>query len=484
MKYLTSLQELQGRYPPYQTSCLKWTLVNALATFSQTIVVLDDDPTGTQTVQGVPVITCWDRAVLQRELLQKPRMLFILTNSRALSKVKTAALHKELAENLQAAARAANQEFLLVSRGDSTLRGHFPLETETLRMTLEKNMTHGFDGEILCPFFPEGGRYTAEDIHYLLEGDALIPVGKSEFAKDKTFGYTSSHLGEWIAEKTNGAYPAEQVISISLAELRKEDRAGILEKLMQASDFQKIIVNAIAYEDLQVFVPILFHAIKEGKQFLLRTASAILKVMNGNFESTILTHEKLVDKENHNGGLIIVGSHVKKTTMQLSCLQRNGLAVSLELNQHLVLQPEKFSEEICRVSRETSRLIADGKTVVVSTRRERLDLNGADKEAELDLAGKISDGLVSVVSGLNIRPNFIIAKGGITSSDVATKGLNIHKAQVLGQILPGIPVWKTGEESKFPQMPYVVFPGNVGTETALLEAVEKLTPFVHTREGQ
>ena len=76
-----------------------------------------------------------------------------------------------------------------------------------------------------------------------------------------------------------------------------------------------------------------------------------------------------------------------------------------------------------------------------------------------------SDGIIHI---------FIIA-GGITSSDVGTKALAVKKANVLGQIKPGIPVWQTGEESKFPMTPYVIFPGNVGEITTLREAVEVLT---------
>jgi uncharacterized protein YgbK (DUF1537 family) len=41
--------------------------------------------------------------------------------------------------------------------------------------------------------------------------------------------------------------------------------------------------------------------------------------------------------------------------------------------------------------------------------------------------------------------------------------------------LPGIPVWQLGEESRFPGMNYVVFPGNVGGADALLHAYQKLT---------
>ena len=468
MDHPKTLEQLLQNYPPCEDAGqIRQTLENALASFDRTVVVLDDDPTGTQTVRDLPVVTNWETETLRQELEQRPRMLFILTNSRSLSSEKTQLLHTELAENLVQASRQAGRAFLLVSRGDSTLRGHFPLETETLRNVLEKETGARFDGEILCPFFPEGGRYTAEDVHYLTEGETLVPVGKSEFAKDPTFGYESSHLGDWVAEKTGGAYPAAGVRSVTLEQLRRRDCGAILETLCMARDFQKIIVNAVSYDDLRVFVPVLYEAIGAGHMFMLRTASAILKIMSGCPENTICTREELLDRSNPNGGLVIAGSHVKKATEQLA---------SLEFDQHLVLEPARFEEEIRRVSEAAEALIRGGKHVLVATRRQRLDLGNGDKEAELALAERISQGLVQVVSNLQSRPNFVVAKGGITSSDVATKGLMIRRAMVLGQILPGIPVWRAGPESKFPGMPYVIFPGNVGGETALLESIQKLTP--------
>lgn len=477
MDYPKTLELLLQRYPPYQDAAqVRRTLEEALASFERTIVVLDDDPTGTQTVRELPVVTNWETETLRRELERQPRMLFILTNSRSLSSEKTRQLHTELAENLVRASRQAGREFLLVSRGDSTLRGHFPLETETLRQVLENETGAHFDGEILCPFFPEGGRYTAGDIHYLTEGERLIPVGESEFAKDPTFGYESSHLGAWVEEKTGGAYPASGVHSVTLEQLRSRDHGAILETLCAARNFQKIIVNAVSYEDLRVFVPVLYEAMGAGHSFMLRTASAILKVMSGCSEDTVCTREELLDRENPNGGLVIAGSHVKKATGQLASLRASGQMEFLEFNQHLVLEPARFEAEITRVSEAAERLIRSGKHVLVATRRQRLDLGNGDKEAELALAERISQGLVQVVSNLQSRPSFVVAKGGITSSDVATKGLKIRRATVLGQILPGIPVWRCGAESRFPGLVYVVFPGNVGGETALLESVRKLIP--------
>lgn len=469
-----TIAQVRERYPVYATEKLKSDLTRELAGFDRTVVVLDDDPTGTQTVSGVPVVTSWEEPLLREELARKPRMLFILTNSRALTAAQSQKLHWELAENLLAAADACGREFLLVSRGDSTLRGHFPLETQTLRQVMEN---HGkrVDGEILCPFFQEGGRYTAGNVHYLEENGVLKPVGESEFAADKTFGYCSSHLGEWIEEKTKGTYPAEKVRYITLEDLREGNREQIRTVLSQVQNFEKIVVNAISYEDLECFVPELLWAISGGKTFLLRTAASILRVLAG-CRGGVLSRKELTDTENTNGGVVIVGSHVKKTTRQLERLLEEGPVLPLEFNQHLVLDAKAFQREIQRVSDAADAAISRGESVAIYTRRERLDLNSADKEDELRLATRISDGVVQIIADLKIRPNFIIAKGGITSSDVATRGLSLRRATVMGQILPGIPVWRTGEESKFPGMPYVIFPGNVGDEDSLLEAVKKLSP--------
>lgn len=469
-----TIAQVRERYPVYETEKLKSVLTRELAGFDRTVVVLDDDPTGTQTVSGVPVVTSWEESLLREELASRPRMLFILTNSRALTAAQSQKLHRELAENLLAAADACGRKFLLVSRGDSTLRGHFPLETQTLRQVLE---SHGMrvDGEILCPFFQEGGRYTAGNVHYLEEDGVLKPVGESEFAADKTFGYHSSHLGEWIEEKTEGAYPAERVRYITLEDLREENRQQIRAVLSQVRNFEKIVVNAISYEDLECFVPELLWAISSGKTFLLRTAASILRVLAG-CRGGVLPREELTDTENANGGIVIVGSHVKKTTRQLECLLEEGSVLPLEFNQHLVLDPKAFNREIQRVSDAADTAISRGENVAIFTRRERLDLNSSDKEDELRLATRISEGVVQIIADLKVRPNFIIAKGGITSSDVATQGLSLRRAMVMGQILPGIPVWRTGQESKFPDMPYVIFPGNVGDEYSLLEAVKKLSP--------
>jgi uncharacterized protein YgbK (DUF1537 family) len=86
----------------------------------------------------------------------------------------------------------------------------------------------------------------------------------------------------------------------------------------------------------------------------------------------------------------------------------------------------------------------------------------------------VSAFLVTIIQGLTVRPAFIVAKGGITSIDLATKGLGLDKALILGQVIPGVPVWQMDQKSKFPGLIYVVFPGNVGDHTALAQACTRL----------
>lgn len=254
------------------------------------------------------------------------------------------------------------------------------------------------------------------------------------------------------------------------------DYTGIERKLCSLTGFGKLIVNAVCEADVKVFVTALFSALKKGKHYLYRSAAALPKVMGGVDSRPLLTREELVNTTNRNGGLIVVGSHVSKTTTQLEVLKQKKDITFLEMNQHLVMDEEAFRRELDRVIAAAEDNIREGVTCAVYTRRERFDLNNGCKEDELRLAVKISEAVTSVVSRLSVRPNFIIAKGGITSSEIGTTALRCRKARVMGQILKGIPVWETGEESLFPHLPYVIFPGNVGDEFALRDAVEKMQP--------
>ena len=348
-------------------------------------------------------------------------------------------------------------------------------ETEVLKEGVEANLDVAYDGEIIMPFFKEGGRFTIDNVHYVREGELLTPAGMTEFAKDKSFGYKSSHIGEWCEEKTDGRYKAEDVTYILLKDLRNENIDKIEEQLREVKDFNKVVVNAIDYVDVKIFAIALVRAMKSGKQFMFRTAAAVTKVLGGISDKPLLTKEELVAKDNQYGGIVLVGSHVNKTTMQLEELKNCKFPIEfIEFNPHLVLEEGGLEREVERVINIAEAKIKAGENVAVYNKRELVVLDTEDKDKQLMISVKISDAVTSIIGKLSVRPSFIIAKGGITSSDVGTKALRVKRANVMGQIKPGIPVWMTGEESKFNNMPYVIFPGNVGEVSTLRESVEIL----------
>jgi uncharacterized protein YgbK (DUF1537 family) len=310
-------------------------------------------------------------------------------------------------------------------------------------------------------------------------GDTLVPAAKTEFAADKTFGYSHSDLTEWVEEKTGGAFKKETIRVVSLEDLRGKQVEKIASLLMEVEGFNKVIVNALDYTDIKIFSAALFQALESGKRFMLRTAAAIPKVLGGIKDRPLLTREELLGEDSYNsvnnrGGLIVIGSHVQKTSRQLELLLEKKNIVPIEFNTHLVLDDKKFAEERDRVQKLCNESIETGKTTVIYTCRNRFDLNTENKEDELRVAVKIAGAVTGFVSGLSGRPRFIIAKGGITSSEIGTIALKVKKALVLGQVLPGIPVWLTGSESRFPNTPYIIFPGNVGDEGDLRKIADML----------
>lgn len=438
------------------------------------IVVLDDDPTGVQTVHDISVYTDWSLDSIRKGFEEENKLFFILTNSRGFTVEQTTKAHLQIADNVDKIATEYDMEYMIISRGDSTLRGHYPLETDLLRKEIYKCQEHTMDGEILCPYFKEGGRFTINNVHYVRYGDELVPAGQTEFAKDETFGYRSSNLCEYIEEKTQGAYKADSCITIPLELLHAADIDAIERKLLDTQGFNKIIVNAICDYDVKVFCIALYRAMAKGKRFMVRCAAALVKAIGNISDKPLLSHDEMVRENSDHGGIIVVGSHTKKTTAQLEELKKRTDIEFMEMNSDLVLLKGALSKEVDRILTWEEMKIKEGKTVCVSTKRALLKVENDTPEQALLRSVEISEALQSCVGHLNITPSFVIAKGGITSSDVGTKALTVKKAKVLGQIQPGIPVWQTGSESRFPGIPYIIFPGNVGEVGTLKNAVDIL----------
>jgi uncharacterized protein YgbK (DUF1537 family) len=478
------------------------------------LVVLDDDPTGTQTVYDVPVLTTWEVDTLRAELNGPHPCFYVLTNSRSLPADEARTLIFMLARNLRTA--AGSRPCTLVSRSDSTLRGHFPLEPDALAEVFGP-----FDATFLIPYFEDGGRYTIEDFHYVADGDALIPAAETPFARDAAFGYRSSNLRDYVEEKSGGRVKASAVVSVALSDLRQGGPDAVTAILLALPRGSVCIVNAAAPGDLDVFVAGLMAAEAQGRRYCFRTAAQFPAARLGLERRPYLDADTLqlfrsaasttsarplpsreyatpqpilppaepyragslippTEREGPSqpaardpevGGMLMVGSYVPKTTKQLAHLPDDGSLLRIELRVERLLTTRR-EETLTQMSSVIAAALLAQKDVVVFTSRRFV--GGDNPAGSLAIGQRISDALVELVRRLEVRPRYLVAKGGITSSDLATRGLGVKRAMVLGQILPGVPVWRLGLETKFPGLPYVVFPGNVGGPTALLRVVTKL----------
>lgn len=422
---------LNFEYTKDQKNEIEKLLKIELKKLDKKIIVLDDDPTGTQTVNDIMVYCDWEKETISEAINENNRLFFILTNSRSFSEEKTITVHKEIMDSIIEMSEEKN--FFIYSRGDSTLRGHYPIETEILKAEYEDKLNRKIDGEIICPFFFEGKRVTIDGVHYILNNEELIPVGETEFAKDKSFLYKNSDLAKWCEEKSKGKFQEKKAVKIKLEDIREMKIDKITKKLLNVSTFNKVIVDSVNYYDLKIFAICFLRAIYFGKEYIIRGAASLVKVLSACKEKELLTRDDILNLKTRSGGIIIIGSHVTKTTEQLEELKKSSI-IQLEFNQHLVLDNKKFEKEIERVTKKAEEIISQGKDIVIYTKRKRLDIPNGTEDEQLKIATKISDGLIAIIKNIKIRPAFIIAKGGITSSDTATKGLGIRKAKVL--------VWK------------------------------------------
>lgn len=448
-------KEVINSLPPENSSDLAAIIDAERKKLNKAIVVLDDDPTGTQTVHDVSVLTTWSVDDIRMEFERRTQLFYILTNSRSLNAEDANDLAREIGSNLMQSSAETGRDFMVISRSDSTLRGHYPNEVEALANVIDHKDAITF----LIPAFFEGGRYTIGDVHYVRENDQLVPASATPFAKDKNFGFKHANLKAYVEEKTMGKISATEVYSISIEELRTSEPEQISSKILSISAGGVCIVNAASYQDLSVFA---LSLLLTKRKALLRTAASIVPVLAGISKKALLD-SSYFRQSSGAGVLAIVGSYIPKTTAQLEQLRLLEDIHFLEIDVTMVLaQGQKHAQEM---STQIDQLISGGKDVVVYT--SRLLVADQDPHKSLIIGQKVSAFITTIVQSLKTQPKAILAKGGITSSDVATKGLGVKKAMVAGQVAAGVPVWKLGDETRFPGLNYIVFPGNVGTDETL-----------------
>lgn len=439
------------------------------------VVAIDDDPTGCQTVHDVPLLLEWTVEALEEGLCDPAPALFVLANTRAMPPAAAAEVNRQIARRLKEAAGRAGRRFVALSRSDSTLRGHFPLEPDILGEELGP-----FDGVLIAPCFFEAGRYTVHGVHWVAQGDMLVPAAQTEFARDPAFGFSHSYLPAWVEEKTGGRWKASDVLVLDVGQVRAEGPAYVTDRLMGIEGGRPVVVDAVEYADLERVVAGLLEAEARGKRFLYRTGASFLRVRAGIAPRPLLTRQELLDAPAPAVGLVAVGSFVPRSTRQLGRLLTWPAAAGVELPVEQLLTPER-EKVIARVVEAACESAFAGNVPVIYTSRG-LRVGGSPEES-LAIMESASLALVEAVQGVlsRVPADFVVAKGGITSHELAQRALGARRTRVLGQIAPGVPVWRitrAGEESRAlklsPGAPYVVFPGNVGDEGTLLEVVQLL----------
>ncbi|MFE4196185.1 four-carbon acid sugar kinase family protein [Paenarthrobacter sp. NPDC056912] len=462
------------------------------ATSPRVLVVLDDDPTGTQSVADLAVLTRWEVADFTwafthiRENQTKPAV-YVLTNTRSLDPTEAAARNEEIVRNALAAA-AGNVRLGFVSRSDSTLRGHYPLEPDVIAATVAAETGEATDGVVIVPAFPDAGRVTIGGVHYMRGAaenlGSLTPVAETEFAKDASFGFANSEMAKYVEEKSQGRFPASDVIVLDLNIIRAGASAqdpmisakAIADAIESATNSTPIVADIVTENDFRALALGLEEAERRGKKLLYRVGPPFVRGRIGQEIRTALTPEEAFagNTPSTAGGLIVVGSHVGVTTRQLNDLTaEHSSARTIEIDVEKLLEAEADTY-IATVVSDVVNALRKGDVIVHTS---RLLIKTDDAAASLKIARTVSAAVVAVVNRTlkTFPPRFVIAKGGITSSDVAAHGLEIRHAIVGGPMLPGIVSLWEPVDGPAKGIPYIVFAGNVGDDQSLTQVTRKLS---------
>jgi uncharacterized protein YgbK (DUF1537 family) len=415
------------------------------------VIVLDDDPTGIQTVHGCLVLTDWRFPTLQAAFEDDEPYFYIFTNTRAFPPETARGLVRDAVRRIGEVNRRYRFRLVFICRSDSTLRSHFPLEMDAV--ALETGLVP--DARFLVPAFFEGGRITCDDTHFLVRGDQKIPCHETEFARDPVFGYTTAYLPGYIEEKTNSQVCHQDVYSISRDLLLPNRRADLLQLLNRIAPNRYVVVNAGTYSELDRFSDIIVDRIVDNAAYLFQSAASFVKSLVGCPDKDFVGADATTIR---GPGLVIVGSHVQKASRQLDVLLQEPCLVGIELNAETAL--DHNGSMVAELGRKVSEAMKNGRHPVVYTSRKKI--SRASKTEQLRAGRRISDRLSQLVADLKIPPAFLIAKGGITAHDILVKGLEIRYARVLGQAASGVPVIRMPGGHRWPGMPFVIFPGNVG----------------------
>ena len=433
-------------------------------------VVIDDDPTGSQTVHDCLLLLKWDCSTLVKGFESKSNLFFILANTRSLSENDAKLTIEEICKNLKTviASQAYEEEIIFISRGDSTLRGHNFLEPNTLNSCLGP-----FDATFHIPAFIEGKRLTINGSHFVDQ----IPIDQTTFARDKIFGYETSNVKNLLFQKSKSQINIDDIQNLFLSDLEilnNEENNIVFKKLMNLKNNKHVIIDVENYSQLKKF-SLIIKKLSNQKKFLFRTAASFISSISekkSDIQDERFFNLRIRNKEkNFLPGLVIVGSYVKLSTIQLKNLLELSSCVPIKLDVFEFFEISSLDNNQERRNLFKNELIREirfsfeqGKTPVLFTSRKFMSL---DYSEQFNFYNSLAFFIAELVADLKYEIGYLISKGGITTNVILSDGLNAEYVYLEGQILTGISV-VTANLKNDKKLPIVTHPGNIGTKDSLV----------------
>ena len=417
--------------------------------------MLDDDPTGVQTLAGLTVVLDWQPPRVAAAF-EHGSAVHLLTNSRAFSPAEARALAASAA---RAVAEAA-PEAAVVLRGDSTLRGHV---LEEYLGVVDARSSAGYPPLLLAPALPTAGRVTVGGVQYLERGGARVPVHLTEFAADGQFSFRSSRLLEWAEERSAGLFKAADGIEVGLADVRSSGGRAVTEALERAARAARptaIAADAETADDVAAVAHGFRLAVTSGVEVVLRCGPAVAGALGG------ATAAALSEMPSAEEVLLICGSYVAGSGRQLKALAGRYPQAMVEVDAHLLAAGDQtqLAEAAAAVS---ARLDSHGLAVLATPRARPSSL------ANLASGLQVADGVAQIVRQVDRPRAVIVVKGGVTSAVVLRNALRAVEADVIGPVLPGVALWRADDDQGRERI-VVVVPGNVGEDGLLVRIIDSI----------
>ena len=444
------------------------------------IIIIDDDPTGSQTVNDCKLMIKWDYETLLEGLKGSSNLLFILANTRSLNENDLKIRLKEICFSLNEIMNNSlfsEEEFVIISRGDSTLRGHNFLEPYIINDFLGP-----FDATFYIPAFIEGNRTTVNGNHFVNN----IPIHKTIFSKDKIFGFNTSNIKELILEQSNHQLNFNDIQNLYIKDfsiLESNQKNKLYSYIENLKDNKKVILDIVDYSQLDEFSKII-KSLLNKKKFLFRSAASFISALS-NIKDNQKDHiyfSQLRRKNNNDQimkGLIVVGSSVELTTLQLNKVLAISLCKPIEINVLKLYEYFKNESGLYQINYQ-KKLILNSIRInlsqeyipVLFTSREIV--SPRDNNDLIPFQHFLSVFIAEIVSDIQNEVGYMISKGGMTTNTIISQGLKADSVYLEGQILPGISLVTFNLLKQKGKLPIVTFPGNMGNDMSLVKALEIL----------